>query len=440
MPAHQQCIHFHKKMILAVMLLLLLSTLLVIVTIGFSGIRNLITLQSLYDNSTLPKDISLLKYYQDFVDNKFQGTDNWPQLVVSTEDQFQVTPVILNIKNNKIKDNTYTFTQSYPFFTFKGGHLMSMRVYLNGHGDGDGTHLSVVLLLMKGPHDDKLEQSGHWPLRGTFTIELLNQLNDSDHYNRKIQFHHQLCSDCTNRVLEGVTAHTGFGDSLFISNDVLNKSNNAYNKYDYFFFRISFESIEPPNQIAPVTFKLTHLSQWQKNKQTWCSSPFFAFNEGYQMILTVDIAGCNGTHLSVYLHLMKGPHDDKLEQSGHWPLRGTFTIELLNQLNDSDHHSHMLQFHHHPCSECTKRVLEEATANSGHGHPWFISHDILFQNSSAYNINDSLTIRISYEDIESPFQVAPVTFKLTHFSQWLNNKQQWFSSPSLLLVKDIKCF
>ena len=36
---------------------------------------------------------------------------------------------------------------------------------------------------MKGPHDDKLEQSGHWPLRGTFTIELLNQLNDSDHYS-----------------------------------------------------------------------------------------------------------------------------------------------------------------------------------------------------------------------------------------------------------------
>ena len=36
-----------------------------------------------------------------------------------------------------------------------------------------------------------------------------------------------------------------------------------------------------------------------------------------------------GTHVSVYLHLMKGPYNDKLEQSGHWPLSVTFTVELL---------------------------------------------------------------------------------------------------------------
>ena len=29
---------------------------------------------------------------------------------------------------------------------------------------------------------------------------------------------------------------------------------------------------------------------------------------------------------------MKGPYDDELE----WPLRGTFTIELLNQINDEN--------------------------------------------------------------------------------------------------------
>ena len=50
---------------------------------------------------------------------------------------------------------------------------------------------------------------------------------------------------------------------------------------------------------------------------------------------------------------MKGPHDDKLEQSGHWPLRGTFTIELLNQLNDSDHHEHKV-FNRHTDGESIK--------------------------------------------------------------------------------------
>ena len=76
---------------------------------------------------------------------------------------------------------------------------------------------------------------------------------------------------------------------------------------------------------------------------------------------------------------MKGPHDDKLVTA--WPLRGTFTIELLNQLNDSDHYSYMVQFHHHRCSECTNRVLEEVMAYSGRGEPQFISHDVLLHNN-----------------------------------------------------------
>ena len=77
---------------------------------------------------------------------------------------------------------------------------MCLKVRVGGYDDGEGTIVSVYLCLMKVPYDDKLEQSGHWPLRGTFTIELLNQLNDSDHYSRMIQFHHHCCSECTNRV------------------------------------------------------------------------------------------------------------------------------------------------------------------------------------------------------------------------------------------------
>ena len=46
---------------------------------------------------------------------------------------------------------------------------MCLRVDAAGYGDGKGTHVSVYLHLMKGPRDDKQEQSGHWPLRGTFT-------------------------------------------------------------------------------------------------------------------------------------------------------------------------------------------------------------------------------------------------------------------------------
>ena len=77
------------------------------------------------------------------------------------------------------------------------------------------------------------------------------------------------------------------------------------------------------------------------------------------MRLTVDATGNGngeGTRVSVFLHVMEGTHDDELQQSGHWPLRGTFTIELLNQLNDYDHHRYMVQFHNDFCEKYTSRV------------------------------------------------------------------------------------
>ena len=210
-------------------------------------------------------------------------------------------------------------------------------------------------------------------------------------------------------------------------------SNGSHYKNDFLIFKISYEDMEPPYQITPVVFKLIKFSQWLKSKEQWYSSPFFAFEGGYQMCLRVDAAGYGDgedTHVSVFLYLMKGPYDDKLEQSGRWPLRGTFTIELLNQLNDSDHYRRIVQFHHHLCNGCTTRVLEGIMANSGCGQQQLVSHDTLLRHiDNGYYKSDSLVFRISYEDTEPPYQVAPVTFKVTHFSKWLKSKEMWYSGP-----------
>ena len=47
-----------------------------------------------------------------------------------------------------------------PFLVFKGGHQMVMTLCPSGYNDGESTNLSVHLQLMKGPHDDELEQAG----------------------------------------------------------------------------------------------------------------------------------------------------------------------------------------------------------------------------------------------------------------------------------------
>ena len=92
---------------------------------------------------------------------------------------------------------------------------------------------------------------------------------------------------------------------------------------------ILFMSNDISDQVAPaVILKMSNFAQ-MKNNEIWHSDSFFAFQEGYQMCLRVYATSADkgeGTHVSVDLRLMKGPHDDKLEQSGHWPLRGTFRI------------------------------------------------------------------------------------------------------------------
>lgn len=105
------------------------------------------------------------------------------------------------------------------------------------------------------------------------------------------------------------------------------------------------------DQVVPVIIKMSNYSEKMKKKEQWYSSPFFAFEGGYKVQMRVDAAVYGDSkgiydHVFVYLFIVKGPHDDRLivEQSAYWPIKGTFTIELLNQLNDNDHRSSEVVF------------------------------------------------------------------------------------------------
>ena len=120
---------------------------------------------------------------------------------------------------------------------------------------------------------------------------------------------------------------------------------------------VLFVSSEMLDQVAPAIIRMGDFAKLRQMQEDWYSKPFLVFNEGYRMCIKVYAGGVGdgkGTHVSVYLHLMKGEHDDKLEQSGHWPLRGTFIIELLNQLSDKDHHSHKMTFTAHTDDDILK--------------------------------------------------------------------------------------
>ena len=110
-------------------------------------------------------------------------------------------------------------------------------------------------------------------------------------------------------------------------------------------------------RVCPVTIKMTEYKGKKENQKAWFSNHFYTHNKGYKMCLNVDAFGngsYKGTHLSVFLFLMKGLHDDELT----WPLRGKFEIKLLNQISDSEHDSQVIAYDDDTPDNCSDRVTE----------------------------------------------------------------------------------
>ena len=149
-------------------------------------------------------------------------------------------PVIIMMKGYKDKKDSTTEWFSDPFYTHSKGYKMCLCVDAGGDVNVKGTHLSVYLFLMKGPHDDELT----WPLRGKFEIELLNQIRDSHHHSMTLDYgddDENVPVDCSNRVIECEKAE-GWGEPKFISNKNLHKITPTcqYLKADCLFFKVNF--------------------------------------------------------------------------------------------------------------------------------------------------------------------------------------------------------
>ncbi|XP_078261061.1 TNF receptor-associated factor 5-like isoform X3 [Rhinoraja longicauda] len=66
---------------------------------------------------------------------------------------------------------------SQPFYTSRCGYRLCARAYLNGDGAGNGTHLSLFFVVMKGEYDSLLM----WPFKQKVTLALLDQ-NPKKHH------------------------------------------------------------------------------------------------------------------------------------------------------------------------------------------------------------------------------------------------------------------
>jgi TNF receptor-associated factor 4 len=86
-------------------------------------------------------------------------------------------------------------------------------------------------------------------------------------------------------------------------------------------------------KVAPVNLFLAEFTQKRKNNQRWKSFPFYTHPRGYKMCLEICANGYGmglGTHVSVFVYLMRGEFDFHLK----WPFKGDIFVRLLNQ-NDT---------------------------------------------------------------------------------------------------------
>ena len=104
-------------------------------------------------------------------------TPAWQDPLISTQSGAQFT--ISEYSKRKQFDNYYF---SPPFTTSPQGYTLCLDVDTNGYDSGKGSHLSIYAYIMKGQHDDRLQ----WPFTGTIIIELLNWLEDKEHYKRTL--------------------------------------------------------------------------------------------------------------------------------------------------------------------------------------------------------------------------------------------------------------
>lgn len=154
-------------------------------------------------------------------------------------------------------------------------------------------------------------------------------------------------------------------------------------------------NLEANRLVAPVVIRMDNFLLRKTIKEPWYSPGFYTHPGGYKACLRVYANGFNdaeGTHLSVFINLMRGKNDHALV----WPLRADFTISLLNQLNNAQHKEYVAALHSDNEEKFNSRVVETEIASSARGLAKFIVHqDLQLHKHRQYLKDDALYFKVA---------------------------------------------
>ena len=144
-----------------------------------------------------------------------------------------------------------------------------------------------------------------------------------------------------------------------------------------------------------MTFKLTGFYGGKSEDQIFYSPSFYTSSQGYHMKMRVDPNGCGaskGTVISAFAMVLDGKYDDDIT----WPFQGKVTLDLLNQLENKNHHIRNI-LSGGPGNEYNKYMRP---GGCGFGIGTFIPHSQLGHNpyyNTQYLKDDTLYFRVSVD-------------------------------------------
>ena len=158
--------------------------------------------------------------------------------------------------------------------------------------------------------------------------------------------------------------------------------------------------------LTPFEFVVDQCKRRRRSNADYYSLPFLSHEEGYRLCVRVLLNGMGsgrGTHVSVYVYLMRGKNDGGLV----WPFRGNIQIHLLNQISDGNNHEQSIDFSESAHPSVASRVTVGERSVRGQGFAQFVSHlDLKFDSvrNRQFLRNDCLRFRVAAVDVYSSSQ------------------------------------
>ena len=137
--------------------------------------------------------------------------------VQKLEKQTFIPPLDFTLRDFEKHKKDGDIWYSPPFCSHTGGYKLCLRVHANGKGNGEGTHVSLYVILMCGDRDDHLK----WPFRGAVTVQLLNQRREEGHFEETFSFDDRSTDETSGRVIGRELALTGWGKTKLIAHSSL---------------------------------------------------------------------------------------------------------------------------------------------------------------------------------------------------------------------------